>query len=385
MWLAELRHNFADMKNLLLFFIIFLGSLSLAAQSGFEKGYIVTSENETIRGMLQAGTDAELATQIVFKTGPNGTAKAYSPEEVSSFGFDNGRRFERMPVIYLKETAAETSLDTSYIFAKNLVQGKIDMYVRRFPNRPKPHIFLTNRRTEDTVHLKRPGRNELLGMDGRALKDRNFLYMEKLEWIKDPSANFNNPERIKYSEKRIKKHILKYNQQFEEEFPVHKYSEEINNEFTLLAGIPFQYSGELHFRTGLYRNKINVERTSNFSFMQGIVYHHRDDDQREIPSSGAISYDYRWQHLNIIPVGVNFHGNSKRIRPYGYAGLGVAVSMIRHRSFENFTDMGSETRYEVMPTINVGMGVKFRVGSNYAVAELTPTFNGIFANLGFSL
>lgn len=373
------------MKNFLLIILMFLIAFPLAAQDRFGKGYIITDGNETLRGLLRYDTDSELATRVYFKPGPNAVAKRFSPGEVKAFGFDNGRIFERKAMISLRETPAEAFIDTSYVFAKNLVRGKIDLFVRRYPNRNRPHIFLTNNEIEQTVHLKKPGEDELTGLNGRAVPGKNFAYLEKLAWIKNPSANRRNVNRIPFSERKIKKDILQYNQIFEEEYPVHKYSEERRNEFSVLAGIPFQSSGGVHFRTGIYRNRTNVERTSNFSFMQGIVYHHREHDHREVPSTGTISYDYRSQFLNFIPLGVNFHGNSRLIQPYGYIGAGISLAMLRNRSFENFADQGTEISYEVQPTINIGMGAKIKLGSTFLVTEFTPTTNGFFVNLGLSL
>ncbi len=363
------------------FVFVFIISASLAAQEYEENGYIVTLDNDTIPGFIKPGTDAELSTEISFKRGRNGIIKKYNPRELLGFGFGNGRTYERKKIL----TTSGHGVDSTFFFTKNLVRGKIDLFVLRFPYRKKPAIILTNNNTDSSVLLSKPVKQEVIGEDGKKYNRRDFEYVRDLAKIKGESSEVNYEDPVKFSEKKIKKDILKYNKKFDEEYPVSTYSEEVDYNYTILAGTSIASSEGLRYRIGFYRNKNSIERTTNFSFMQGIVYHYWSDDNQEIPQQENTAINYKWQFLNIIPIAIQFQGNSKDIQPYGYAGVGFGTAFLTDRIIENGEYTGDDAYVKFLPSLNAGIGLRIRMREIFLVTELTPTFNGFFVNLGLSI
>lgn len=365
------------------FFILFILSIAAipfaSAQDTFVPGFIITEEQDTINGYLLEKTDAELARKVIFKREKKGISKTYKPAELLGFGFDNSRIFRKMATILSPEE------DTTYVFAKNLVKGKIDLYVLRYANQNNPDIFLINNNTSARVELSRPESRRFFRKNGKIYSPFNFSYVSKLRLIKGDSSAFDARSYPKYSERRIKNDILNYNRAHANEYPIEVYKEELKFNYDFLAGIPVSSSVELHFRVGVYRNKSRVERTTNFSVMQGIVYHHWSKDENQVPVIQEGNSNYRWQFLNVIPLGINFHGNSKIVQPYGYAGVGFGVALMNDHIIGNGEIQGEETKFWFSPTLNFGVGAKIRLGRTFLITELTPTINGLFWNAGFSL
>lgn len=349
----------------------------IVAQSAFESAYIITRDNDTINGYILEKTDAEMARKIQFKTDKNSVIKTFRSNELSGFGFDHGRVFQQIPALVSAE-------DTVFVFGKKLVEGRFDLLVRRYAHQSKPDIFLLNNSTNELISL--------IKTQNRNYKEKDSLQVSHSEI--SPNVNLSNQDSSfvreifrnkKSSEKKIKSRIIEYNRKFEEKYPVKVYREQVRYNYDILAGLPLNSSEELHFRVGVYRQKSRVERTTNFSFMQGLVYHHRSNAGRDLSIDPELNPSYRWHLLNIIPLGINFHGNTKIVQPYGYAGLGLGVIMEDEYVGVHLEQPGTETDFQFLPTLNVGMGLKFRLGKTSLITELTPTLNSLFWNVGISL
>lgn len=364
-----------------LWFCFFFGA-TVFSQNTFEPGYIITTSGDTLQGFVLEKNDAAMAHRISFKSNLQATIERFKATELSGFGFNNGREFQQMPIRVLRGTA----WDTSYIFAKNMLRGKIDLFVWRHPQKVRPDIFLYNNVSGKTAHLQKPAKREQ-EIDGKTYIVRDDRYIGFLNLIKKDSITSIVSEPVKFYEKHIKRDILSYNQEYQASFPVQEYSEKIKRTTDILAGLPISsHHGGLHFRLGVYRQIKNTEKFSNFSLFRGIVYHHWSDDSPEVPSIRNGSSNFRWQFLNIIPVGINFHGDRGWIRPYGYAGLGAGVVMLTDKVVENRVYTGDdETKFVFFPSLNAGLGLKIKTGNTYIITELTPTINNIFFNLGISL
>jgi hypothetical protein len=297
------------------------------------------------------------------------------------FGFSTGRIFERM----LYVTKSEATKDTSYVFAKRLIKGKIDFYVWRHSKINSKDFFLVNNESEKKAHIKKPTKNKI-NVDGKTYNKSDNKYKRDLVYVKnDKSQDSQYNNNLKYGEKPIGKDIIAFNTNFQEDYPMEKYQEPIEYKYTILAGTPFRLnSEELHFRVGVYRDKTFVEKTNKLSFVAAVVYHHWSEDEIWDKKYQNGTSNYRWQMLNVIPFGIRFQSNSKKIIPYAYAGVGAAVLMKTDYVIKNYENIGSEKDFVFVPTVNVGVGLKYKVKSNYILTEVTPTINGLFFNVGYS-
>lgn len=363
------------MKKLLFIGFCFLTGNFLAQE--YEPGYIINLEKDTIKGYIIEKTDEELATGIWFKRNKNEYPEIYKPKDLEEFGFNRGRVFSS------RYFPGKRKNDTSYIFAKNLVRGKIDLFVWSSPDRYKPDFFLENNETGRTAHLRRPERKKDTGTGNGAANKDEPTFPEAFAYVKGDTTT--PAKDLRYSENKIRKEIISYNEGFEDQYPIEEYKAPIEINFNIMAGIPFQFdAGETNFRAAVYVNKETPERRENMLLTYGVVYHY-NQFRREIPEAlqeGEIGLESHL--LNIIPLAIKFQGGSGLILAYGYAGVGVAVDWETNLLVENSAEAGIFQNTRFFPTLNTGIGAKIKTRSGAVITELTPTLNGIFFNLGFS-
>lgn len=365
------------MKKFLFIGCFILYGFSSFGQESFEAGYIIDRERDTINGFILKGTDEDLARSITFKKTGNSSPVMYNAKSLRGFSFENGRAFQSHSI------PGKRKGDSLYVFAKNLIEGKIDLFVWRSPQRYKPDFFLRNNETGRITHLRRPEKTRETIAKEDSIKFAGGSYLQDLQYVKgDTTLPATGP---KYSEKRITKDILDFNKAFADNYPVEEYNPEVITNIDVLAGIPFNFSSEAkNFRAGIYVSRERPEREENFLLTHGIIYHY-NEYRREIAENfqeGEIPFK---SHLvNLLPLAIKFQGGKNFIQPYGYAGAGIAMEWETNIKVENYEETGTEENTRFFPTLNAGIGAKANTGAVAIIAELTPTLNGLFFNLGFS-
>ncbi|MBP1838892.1 hypothetical protein [Formosa algae] len=370
-------------KKLNLFILIVLLGHSLYSQDKYNSGYVLTTKKDTINGFILNKIDSELAYKISFKRNLlDETNIEYTPNELLSFSFSSGRVFERKKIM----NDNKTSKDSLYIFAKRIVKGKIDLFVWRHEKYNSKDFFIINNNSKREAQLIKPKKNKIK-LDGKSYSKKDSKYKNYISYVKkDENLEAENNNNLSFGEKSISKDIISFNRNFQDEYPIEIYKEPFEYNYDILGGIPLSLkSEELHFRIGVYRNKTFIEKSNKFSYLNGIVYHHWSDKDKnwnkQYPNGTS---NYRWQMLNIIPVGIKFQTNPKNIILYGYIGAGAAVLMMTDYIIEDYENVGSQKDFLFLPTVNVGLGAKIKVNSNFILTELTPTMNGVFFNVGYS-
>lgn len=365
-----LKRNYStESMTKYIFIFLFIWAYGTIAQNTFEPGYIISLEKDSIKGFILNRSDAELAKGISYRKNQNAIIQKFTPDKLKGFGFDTQRNFEGMNTGEINRQG-----DSIFIFAKNMLRGKIEVFVWRKVQKRTPDVFLENTSTLSSLHLHRA-------------KDTGVIaYEEFLQMILQDSSRLNGKYNVHFREKKLLRDIAAYNNEFSPS-SISVYKEEMEWDTDLLAGLPFNFSNDLqHFRIGIYINKTRPERTSNFSVLRGVIYHHRQDNNIQVQSDlrdGAINQ--KWQVLNLVPWGIKFKSNTGTVRPYGYLGAGVAILRETNVNIENFVVKDPESKWVLFPTVNTGMGVAFKIGNTYLLTEITPTINNVFLNIGFSI
>lgn len=371
-----------DLKKLMKvsFFIILISIISrfdLFGQSRFVPGYIVTIKNDTIEGYIFFKVDSELAHQLSFKRDlSDSDIKTYSTSDITSFGFKNGRSFER---IWFKEEGG----DSTSVFAKHVIEGKVSMWVWRHPKN-RPDFFLKNNSNGKFVHLT-DGGDKSVSKDGKEYIQTDIKFIGLMKYATDDELEFTSTKKdVKYSEENITTKVLDFNQKYDDEFPISEYKEELKFRYDLFVGTQLQQdSKSATFKVGLLRRKVEVERTVRTSSFRGITYfgwfnHAGWDDTLE---NGTPSY--KRQLINILPFGIHWQVNHSYVRPYAYIGLGLAVIAFSDYRIVDYENIGTETSLFAYPTIYTGAGIQFKMGSNYLFTEFTPSIWGSTISIGF--
>ncbi len=346
------------------------------------KGYIITIEHDTITGFIIDETDADMGLKIKFKKELSDNAiTEYSATELLGFRFQNGRTFDQLPI-------AEKPNDTIKVFAKKILEGKIDLHIWK-RHKADDYIFLKNNATHRSVFLTKPTQEIMSGENGINYIMAGKKYIGLLAYVKADSSN--TPLKItafKYSEKKIIKNIISYNNSFQKNFPTKQYKEQKKYTNDLIVGMPvvLNYKEGLSFRIAYYRNITYPENSRKLSFFGGISYRYWSDRKNFDNTIENDNVNYKNNWLSIIPAGINFHSASGTIRPYGYIGIGLFLLIQTDHNYVNYKNVGDTNEFYGFLAVNLGIGVKIKLGNNYLLCELTPSidYNGIFLNIGFS-
>ncbi|HWW41072.1 hypothetical protein [Pedobacter sp.] len=119
------------------------------AQSNFQKGYLVTNNQDTIRGFVDYKERSANPTSFNFKTDLNGETKGYSLKECSAYGIDGMESSQRYTVrISQSKTnfsdlsnGLDTSSKTDTVFLKVLQSGK-NMTLFSYEDKIKKRFFV---------------------------------------------------------------------------------------------------------------------------------------------------------------------------------------------------------------------------------------------------
>lgn len=360
-------------------FLLLIVQNQICAQE-FEPGYIITTENDTIHGLVLEQIDNELVDEMEFRRSRDSETLIFTPKEIKGFGFSNGRTFRS-----LKFTDLESKKDR-VVFAKEVETGKIDVLIWRVGKNRKPDMFVVNNSTNDTVHLTRPKKKIIKTDDGKRFSQEDRDYLRLLSDIKGKEFK---QEEIRYHENKIRKDISSYNEQFGEGYEAFSYKEKKVREYMIIGGTAVNYYSfqeRPRIRAAVIQSRTAAERTNTLSYISGIFYSYREIKEMEMPSYYFYRgyHNFRRQVLSVIPIGLMFQTRPAVFRPYVYVGGGLAVAKFDDYLIEYEAIQGTETAYSFGPTLTAGAGLKVRIGANYLVTEIAPASSGLYLNFGYS-
>lgn len=360
------------------FLLLLVQNQSYAQQ--FQPGYILSAEKDTIQGFILEQIDSKLVDKMEFRRNMESKIQTFTASEIKGFGFNYGRVFHSF-----KFTDIASKKDR-VVFVKEVETGKIDVLIWRLGKNRKPDMFLVNNTTNDTVHLTRPRKKLMKTNDGKQYSQEDKNYLRLLNDIK--GEGFTQKE-IRYNENKIRRDILKYNREFEDQYEALSYKEKKEREYIILGGAAVDYysfQDRPRIRAAVIQSRTAVERTNTLSYISGIFYSYREIENVQIPPyklwEGQVNF--RRQLLSFIPIGLMLQTRPASIRGYAYAGGGLAVVKLDDHIVKNVAIQGRDTKYAFGPTLVAGAGVKFRLGSNYLVTEIAPASSGLYLNLGYS-
>lgn len=84
------------MKNLVFLLFVML-SIPVTAQNVFSPGYVVTSEGDTIRGLILEKSDAEMSRRLIFKSSEDAEIQKHSVSSLSVLDLIQGGNLEEGP------------------------------------------------------------------------------------------------------------------------------------------------------------------------------------------------------------------------------------------------------------------------------------------------
>lgn len=121
------------MKHRILFFAILIASAtSLFAQFDFRPGYVVTSENDTLHGLIDYKGNKANARKCVFKMNAESEKREFTPEQLNAYRFENSK--------YYISKSIEMGGEETTVFLEYLINGIVDLFY--FRDRDGEHYWV---------------------------------------------------------------------------------------------------------------------------------------------------------------------------------------------------------------------------------------------------
>jgi hypothetical protein len=134
-------------KKGLLFVFLCVSSIAVAQVNNYQKGYIITNEQDTVFGWIDFRINIENNTACHFTTDVNLKEKVYYPGEIAGYRFsDNGK-------YYVSRDITLNGVDKK-VFLEYLLQGIMSLYF--YDDGEQTYFFFENQDGEMTVVTKKP-------------------------------------------------------------------------------------------------------------------------------------------------------------------------------------------------------------------------------------
>jgi len=107
----------------MLLLLLCLPMTRLFSQKDFAPGFIISLQNDTVRGLINQKNIVTSSHSCFFKTSPDSPETKYSAGEIRQYGLYKGK-------LYVSKTVPEHG-DSSAVFLEYLVDGIADLYFYR--------------------------------------------------------------------------------------------------------------------------------------------------------------------------------------------------------------------------------------------------------------
>ena len=109
------------MKKIIILGLSLLLTAVAAAQTNPQRGYVITNNGDTIRGVIDFRTNERMSKQCDFWADGGGEGKTYKPGDIEGFRFDNNGK-------YFVTRRLNLDGEPQLYFAEFMVQGKMNLY-----------------------------------------------------------------------------------------------------------------------------------------------------------------------------------------------------------------------------------------------------------------
>jgi len=181
---------------LLGFFCLFLLN-DVFAQLNFREGYIITTQHDTIRGMVRYSGEKLNTLSCFFKKSPSQDSTEFFPTDIMGYGFEGDRRYLRKRIIY--------NDSEDFYFLEQVVNGRVSLY--EFTSQIRKPIFYVEK--EGVLPLTEL-RIDMMHVGSNTYKRRT--YVETLSFaLKEVGFPRSKIENTRLDRRALARLIIEYN------------------------------------------------------------------------------------------------------------------------------------------------------------------------------
>ncbi|MBO9613208.1 MAG: hypothetical protein J7619_10960 [Dyadobacter sp.] len=365
-----------------LFIIQLTTSMQAFAQGKFVEGYIITNQNDTIRGLVRYADWAMSPKEVRFRS-PVADGQMFPAKDVKGFGVlvaNEIYKSKKIGLLDISLTQAYTIVpslearDSAYVFLQELVTGGRATLFEFLDRAEHPHYFI-----EKDGHLK-----ELFYYPFyKAVDNRRYLliheeYKEQLAGFCGDSERFKEPLPA-YQEKYLKDYVESYNRSFTKDSISYHRAKDSRLTFDLELS-----AGAENWREGW----IEVRNKATFGFGVRVNFP-RKFRNRYVRVNFLLTPNLQLgfspnslsrRTLKTLEIGVGRYVGSGRMRPY----FGLNASIVNKGYRSSFLGMNVGISYNRLISLEVGHFANFNCIPAKSSFLIQPRISlHYFANLKF--
>jgi hypothetical protein len=303
-------------KSILFSFILFISQLCLS-QASFRDGYVIMHTGDTLAGLIDYRPGTRNSDNINFKESDSSVSKVYTSNDISGFGFSDGRYFE-------SKYFNRSDDGSRKLFLEVLIKGKVSLYTN------EGNFFI--QKGDSTIYELTITRKEIL-RNGENVTIVTKKYLEILSLLLSDSEEVKSLVPNTVLEKRpLIKLVEKYNSginspsvRYESSKPAVRFSAGLSAGLVISSlNVSKGYDEQISRMNSAYENSysfisglsfyVSWPRTSERISLQGEIFYFQSEYNNTYTVKVSLTQ-------LTIPVGIRYTFPVRRFSPYLNLGI----------------------------------------------------------------
>ncbi|MFV0538980.1 MAG: hypothetical protein ACK5M3_16680 [Dysgonomonas sp.] len=188
------------MKKILIILLSLFFTLMICAQRNYREGYVLTSQNDTLRGWVDFRSDKQNSTICTFKSDPTGQEQEFHPKDIYGYRYLNDGKFyvsQEIEIDGIKKT----------VFLEFLLAGIENLYYYREGD--VKYYILENMKGDFLYTSQEPERKIFTNNGDRYVKDLKYIGVLKY-YFKDHPEIQKEVDQTQYNHESMIKLVKTY-------------------------------------------------------------------------------------------------------------------------------------------------------------------------------
>lgn len=188
------------MKNILLIFLVSFFFLTSYSQRNYQEGYVITLQNDTLRGWVDFRSDKQNSAICTFKSVPTGQEQEYYPKDIYGYRYLNDGKFYVSREIEINGTKKT-------VFLEFLLEGIENLYY--YKEGDVKYYILENIKGELLYTSQEPEKKIFTNNGDRYMKDLKYIGVLKY-YFKDHPEIQKEVDQTQYNHESMIKLVKTY-------------------------------------------------------------------------------------------------------------------------------------------------------------------------------
>ncbi len=298
------------MKHCISLAFVCLIHFNLIAQQNFDRGYIVTLNQDTIRGSVLITSASEITRSVNFKNDRTGELKEYRPAELAGFGMGPDVYSSRHFINKGEEQVSDTA------FLKQLVRGEYNLYA--FVT-PVNNYYLIEKDTTQYFLIKKPFGN------GEEIDQKQYYYSYLNLLAISCEKLIPEVDHVAFNDRDLSDFVMKLDNCDATGHSSNFYQKQKTqmDPVGFIGGWPVSNNSQFTMNFALSFSIPRVDKKSSLNI--GINYSNSTHPTEDLNNYNQVYTLVTKYSIVSIPVTFQYNFTDSRVQPYLYGGFSFAI------------------------------------------------------------